>query len=565
MNGRPRTRGETLCLAFLLALVGLLAFFPLGRLGLEAVAPRGGAFDLGLAERVLSAPSTWRAARHTLETSLAGTFVSLVLGLGFALCVALSDVRAKGWLVFFFMLPLAVPSQIAALAWMNLAGPQSALLGAFGLAPPPGSPNPMLGFGGIAWLLGLEHAPLVFLAVRAGLRALPREAVEAARACGAGRLRTLREVVVPLMAPAILAGTLLAFVSAIGNFGTPALLGIPVGYSTLVTLIYQRLAGFGTGVLAQAAVLSAAIGVVALVVLWLHARARRATDARLEGGGHALAPWRLGRARLPVEAALWACLFFVSVVPFAALLASALVPAIGVELSFATATLRAFEEAMRQSAVGRAFANSILLSAAASAVCVAVAVPFAYFAARRRGLAVRIVDGLVELPYALPGIVLAIAFILAFIRPLPLIGVSIYGTVWIILLAYVARFLVLALRPVSAAFAQLDPALDDAAAAAGARFGTRLRTVSLPMLAPAAAAGAILVFLTALNEITVSALLWSSGSETLGVIVYSLQEGGDSPLAAAVSVVAVAVVVLAMAGLTLLARRLPRGALPWAD
>jgi iron(III) transport system permease protein len=133
------------------------------------------------------------------------------------------------------------------------------------------------------------------------------------------------------------------------------------------------------------------------------------------------------------------------------------------------------------------------------------------------------------------------------------------------LLAYVARVLVLALRPVSAAFAQLDPALDDAAAAAGARFGTRLRTVSLPLLAPAAAAGAILVFLTALNEITVSALLWSSGSETLGVIVYSLQEGGDSPLAAAVSVVAVGVVVLAMAGLTLLARRLPRGALPWTD
>jgi iron(III) transport system permease protein len=91
-----------------------------------------------------------------------------------------------------------------------------------------------------------------------------------------------------------------------------------------------------------------------------------------------------------------------------------------------------------------------------------------------------------------------------------------------------------------------------------------LRTIALPLAAPAVGAGAILVFLTALNELTVSALLWSSGSQTLGVIVFSLQEGGDSPLAAAVSIVAIAIVVALMAALTLFARRLPRGTLPWA-
>jgi iron(III) transport system permease protein len=183
----------------------------------------------------------------------------------------------------------------------------------------------------------------------------------------------------------------------------------------------------------------------------------------------------------------------------------------------------------------------------------------------RRSRLVRVIDTLVELPYALPGIVLAIAMILVFIKPLPVLGVSIYGTLWIVGLAYVARFLVLALRPIGAAFAQLDPALDEAAAAAGAGLGRRLRDVALPMVAPAAGAGAILVFLTALNELTVSALLWSSGAETLGVIVFSLQEGGDSPLAAAVSILAVGVVIALMLALTLLAKRLPKGTLPWAD
>jgi iron(III) transport system permease protein len=560
---RAQTAVERFWLAGLAALVGLLALWPLLRLGYEAVAPRGGGFDLAIAARVLSAPSTWNAAWRTLETSLLGTLVSLVLGAGFALLVVLTDIRAKATLVFLFVLPLVVPSQIAALAWMNLAGPQSALLGAFGLAPPPGSANPMLGRGGISWLLGLEHAPLVFLAVRAGLLALPREAIEAARACGASQARTLATIVAPMLAPALLAGTLLAFVSSVGNFGTPALLGIPVGYNTLVTLIYQRLAGFGTAVLAQAAVLSAIIGVFALVVLWLQGQAARRFDARILGASQRPGIAALGRARAPVEAVVWGLLILISVVPFVALLASALVPAIGVPLGPETASFAAFGELLRQPAVAAAFGNSFLLAAVAAVVCVGVALPLGYLAAWRPSALVRAVGSVAELPYALPGIVLAIACILTFIRPLPLLNVSIYGTLWLIAIAYVARFLVLALRPIAASFAQIDPALDDAAAAAGAGFAYRLRTVALPLAAPAAGAGAILVFLTALNELTVSALLWSSGSQTLGVIVFSLQEGGDSPLAAAVSIAAIGAVVALMGVLSMFARRLPPGTLPW--
>jgi iron(III) transport system permease protein len=555
---------ERLWLAGLALAIGTIALWPLARLLYEAVAPRGGGFDLSVAERALSAPATWRAAWRTLETSVLGTAISLLLGLGFALAVALTDIRAKAALVFLFVLPLVVPSQIAALAWLNMAGPQSALLGAFGLAPPPGSPNPMLGREGIAWLLGLEHAPLVFLAVRAGLRALPREAIEAARGCGANRMTVARTIILPLMMPAILAGALLAFVSSVGNFGTPALMGIPVGYNTLVTLIYQRLAGFGPAVLAQAATLSAVIGIAALAMLWLHARLRKATDARLSSGLPP-EPWRLGGARLPLEIFVWTALILISVVPFAALFAQALVPAIGVTLDFDTLTFRAFAGAFAQDATGRAFANSFLLAGIAAVLCVALAVPLAYFTAWRRSRLVRAIDTLVELPYALPGIVLAIAMILVFIKPIPFLGLSIYGTLWIIGIAYIARFLVLALRPLGAAFAQLDPAMDEAAAAAGAGLGRRLRDVALPMAAPAAGAGAILVFLTALNELTVSALLWSSGAETLGVIVFSLQEGGDSPLAAAVSILAVGVAIALMLALSSLARRLPKGTLPWAD
>jgi iron(III) transport system permease protein len=196
---------------------------------------------------------------------------------------------------------------------------------------------------------------------------------------------------------------------------------------------------------------------------------------------------------------------------------------------------------------------------------VTIAVPLAYFVVWRPSRLLRTVNLLAELPYALPGVVLAIAAILVFLKPLPLVGVSLYNTLWIILFGYLARFLVLGLRPVVSGYHQLDRTLEEAAQIAGAGLVRRLTTVILPLVAPAAAAGALLVFLTAFNELTVSALLWSSGSETLGVTVFSFQQGGDTPYAAALAVLTVLVSAALMLSTALLAKQLPAGVLPWRD
>ena len=140
---------------------------------------------------------------------------------------------------------------------------------------------------------------------------------------------------------------------------------------------------------------------------------------------------------------------------------------------------------------------------------------------------------------------------------------SLYSTIWIILVAYLSRFMLLALRPVTNALRQIDPSLDEAARMSGARFARRVATVIMPMVAPSAVAGGMLVFLMAFNELTVSALLWSSGSETVGVVLFSLEQAGEAVAAAAVAVIAV-VVTLAMMLLTnVVASRAARGVLPW--
>ncbi|WP_244492341.1 iron ABC transporter permease [Aureimonas sp. AU12] len=552
-------------LAVLTGFVALVSLAPVLRLLLEAVAP-GGRFDLSIAAAVFGSRSTWIATWHSLVTAMLGTVISLALGIVVSLLVALTDIRGKAALVFCFLLPLMIPPQVTALAWVQLFGPASPLLNTLGLAPPLGSPNPIYSAQGIVLLLGIQHAPLVFLAVRAGLRALPRELIEAARSSGAGRTRVLATIVLPMMTPPLVAGGALAFVSAIGNFGIPALLGIPAGYTVLPTLIYQRLASFGPQIIGETAVLSLLVGGLAFAGFTLQSRMLRRRDYRVVGTASKALGYELGRWRGACELVAWLLIAAIVVAPLLALVATSLVNAYGVPLSAASLTLQNYAEVLfRQDATVRAFRNSGLLSLGAAFVLMAVSVPLAVLIVWRGGRLLRFLSMAAEIPYALPGIVLGIASILLFLRPLPLLGFSLYNTIWIIAFAYLARFLTLALRPVIGGVLQMDRALDEAARMTGAGFLFRLVTVLLPILAPMAAAGGLLVFMTAFNELTVSALLWSSGNETLGVVVFNLDDAGQSTLASAVAVVSVAVIVALMLATSALARHLPRGVLPWAD
>jgi len=241
-------------------------------------------------------------------------------------------------------------------------------------------------------------------------------------------------------------------------------------------------------------------------------------------------------------------------------------PSVGVRLSAETITLDNYRFAVfGQDMTRRAFANSFLLAGATAVVAGLVAVPLAYLAVMRRSRAARVLDLVADTPYAIPGTVLAIGAILVFLPPLPLIGVSVYNSLWIILFAYFARFMTLALRPVTASLETVEPALDEAARIAGARAFRRLFSIILPVAAPAAVAGGLLIFMTAFNELTVSALLWSSGTETLGVVVFFLQYEGNSPAAAALATATVAVTLILALILDQVGRRLPGDVVPWRD
>jgi len=555
---------DTALLWGLVGIVAILSVLPLARLLLEGIAPNG-QFSTAALTHVLSSPTTWTAMQHSLITAFGGTVVAVVIGSVVALIVALTDIRARNAFVFCFVLPLMIAPQVVALAWLQLFGPSSTLLKMIGMAPAMGSRNPLYSAEGIILLLGVQYAPLVFLTLRAGLRTLPQELLEAGLAAGAKPLTILRTIVLPLMTPPLVAGIALCFVSCLGNFGIPAFLGIPGNYLVLPTLIYQRLAGLGPSVLSEVAVLSCLIGFIAVLGIFLQDLMLRRRDFRITTTSNAMRPFELARWRPAVEIALWILTIVVLVLPLIALLLSSLVPAVGVPLTVQSATWSNYDYVLfDHAAAKRAFVNSFSLSATAAIAIVLVAVPLAYFLVWRRSRLLRLLNLVTEMPYALPGVVLAIAAILLFLKPLPVLGLTLYNTVWIILFGYLARFLVLGLRPVIGGYYQLDRTLEEAAQIAGARLLRRLATIILPLVAPMATAGALLVFLTAFNELTVSALLWSSGAETLGVVVFSFQQGGDSTYAAALAMLTVAVTIALMLS-TLLTGKPARGVLPWRD
>ncbi len=352
---RPGNSQPAWLFPFIVSVVVVLSVLPLARLAVTGIT----AFADGGAVAVLTDRALWRATYYTLVTAVLGTAISVLIGSLFAFLLTLTDIPAKGPLSFLFVLPMMIPPQVTALAWVQMSGPSSPLLKALGIAPPLGSPQPLYSLGGIALLYGVQHAPLVYLALRAGLLSVPRDGIEAARLSGAPALRTFRDIVLPLAQPGMIAGAAIAFVSCIGNFGIPAILGIPASIYTLATLIFTKFAAFTDRTFGEVAVLSGVIALISVAGLAVQERALGGRDYRILGQAGAATSFQVGWWKFLFVPLLLVVLFFMLVAPFFALLAGALVPAYGVPLTLETMSFNAFQEVLLRQAVTRtAFANS---------------------------------------------------------------------------------------------------------------------------------------------------------------------------------------------------------------
>jgi iron(III) transport system permease protein len=527
-----------LLMAAVATFVLLIVIYPLWQVLYRSFLDAG-VLSLKSYQKVFSYPSYYRALLNSVWISCATAAMCMALGTLLAFLVIRTDLPGRKLLRTLLVLPYALPSFFAAIAWIQLLGPQGYLarlcLEVFGLTTVPWN---IYSAGGIVFVLTVHYFILVFITVAGALERMDASLEEAARASGAHTYRIMREITLPLVLPAIMAGGLLAFIGALANFGIPALLGMRARFFVLTTSIYYALAIPDFGL---ATALSSMLVLVALVTMALQFGIQRGDSRFTVISGKAVHPseLRLRSARYPLFFLMSAIVIFISILPILSMVLTALMRYWGAPISIANLTLNNFDYVVKFETAQRAIMNSLFLGAVSATVVMFVGTVISYLHVKARLKGSRLLDFLATIPYAVPHTVIAIAMILAWARP----PVSLYGTLWIILVAYLAVYLPFAVRTTNSTLQQVHDSLEEAAKASGAKLFPRLRDIILPLARPGMIAGWILVFMPALRELTVSILLYAYHTETIGVVVYNLHDAGYREIAAALASLVMALLI----------------------
>ncbi len=444
---------------------------------------------------VLLAPRTLHLLLSTLALAAAASALSLALGAALAFVVERTDLPRKGFWRVALALPLAIPPYIGAIVYLDLLSRGGLLDRVAGIALPP------TGLAGAACVVGLFTYPYSFLLTSAALRRINRSLEEVARTTGLGPLRIFWTVTLPLIRPAIGAGIFFPSLYALSDFGTMVLLR----YDTLATeLFYQLTALFDRS---AAAALGAAAIALTLGFLWLEARLRgRGRHYQTDASWRPPAPLRLGRRRAAALALVGGVAGLALAVPAGALAAWALQgafypsPAEQMWMSSAASPWRAAWE-------------SLSISGVAATVIVALALPLAYLRTRFPGAEAWAIWVMGQTGYALPGIVvvLGVAFLTNTVAP------WLYGTLVVMVGAFMVRYMSQALRAVESGLSQVPPRLGEAARGLGERPAGVFRRIEMPLLRSSLVAGWALVFLNVLKDLPVNLLLRPAGFDTLPV------------------------------------------------
>ncbi|MEO2258981.1 iron ABC transporter permease [Paenibacillus amylolyticus] len=528
----------------LLGAVAVLLFFvyPILKLVLLSFQGEQG-LTLSHYNELLQQERFWSTLRNTVYIVIGSTVFSLVIGTALAWVVAYTDIRHKSALHMGIMLCFILPSYVLTLSWSSFTGSQSWLAHLLQWIHPDLAPWSMYSMGGIVFVMGIHHFPLVYMFTLDVLRKIPRDLEWAARAGGASRIEVFRRITLPLALPGLTAGGLLVFLASLDNFGIPAFLGTPVNISVLSTLIYEEIIGFGPSAFARGASLSVLLGAAAVVgslLQWILLRKSHASDTMQPD----LTPrYNLGCMRKPLTLAIWAGLALITIIPLSSMISMSLKRAYGLGLTRANMTLDNYKYILFENErVWQAIQNSLVLSLVTMLACLIIGSGFAYIRVRKPNQFNKMAELATAVPYTLPGIVFALSMILVWMEPVPGWNPGIYGTMTILFIAYICRFLILQIRSSVTSFMQLDASMEEAARISGAGFWRKWTAVLLPLLLPGILTGGMLVFLTALTELTVSALLYSSGSQTIGVTIFSFEQAGDTLYSTALSSLIVALI-----------------------
>jgi iron(III) transport system permease protein len=477
------------------------------------------------------------------------------LSIAFALALAWITIRTNAPFRRLFeltaIIPNILPPILVSISWVMLLNPSNGLINAslvavLGLDK---GPFNIYSMPGLIFVEALILTPLAFLIIAAALKSMDPSLEESAKTLGSGEFGVMRRITFPLIRPAILAAATLNFVRAVESFDTPAIIALPARIEVFTTKIWREALGSFPTNHNLAATYGVGILAIALIFVYLYRRFTSQVESFSTVTGKGFRPHQidLGRWRYAASGMAFLLLVMLVVLPILVLLLVAVLPYYHVPTwqTWQNLTIDNFRYVWATPRVHRAFLNSMILAFLGATICMVLASLASYITVRTKIAARGIIEGLVFIPWAFPGTAMALGLLWAYVNfPIP-----IYATIWIILIAYVTRFLPYGLRAVTSTIIQVHKELEEASIVCGAGFLATFRRVLLPMMRPGVMAGWIILVTIFMREFSATLFLYSPGAEPLGPLLYFLYLDGMRGRVAAIGLVisVISVILIAIA------------------
>ena len=493
----------------------------------------------------LASPGVIDTLITTIQVACLTTFFSMIVGTLLALIIHRTDFRWPNAMTGMLGLSFYFPSFILGMAWIVIGSPGGLINDLLRELFDTEANLDIYSVGGIVLVMVLHQVPFVYLTMRGPVLGMDPSYEEAARTAGASAFTMLRRVTLPMLSYALASSTLLCLVMSLEQFGIPVLLGIPGRVTVLATQIYLlcRFPPTAYGLAAAIGLTLAAITAVA--ILFQRRLARGGQAVATTGKAGRITPIRLGAWRWPANIFCGGYILMGLILPTIILLYTSLIKFFTGNPLNAAYTFRNYISIWESEGTQLATLNTLLVSGGGALVGVMLGAACSYFTVRLKPTGYRLLDMLVMLPFGVPGVVLGLGLLWAYAYlPLPL-----YGTMTLIVLAYVTRFLPYATETAGARFVQLDRSLEEAAWTAGASRQTGVWRIVLPLSLPSLQSGYFLLFMAFFREISATILIFTASTSVLSVSIWSYFEQADWGMASALSILAMVLMLGIMSAL----------------
>ncbi len=515
-----------------------------------------GSFSLDAVKRIYSYSLNWNCILNTLITASLSMLFGILIAFPLAWLVTRTNLYGRRFFRTIFLLTYLIPPYVGAMAWMRLLNPKVGTVNLFleklfGLSE---APFNIYTIGGMVWVLTTFYYPIAFIVLCRALENMDTSLEEAARISGASPVKTFLTVTLPMMFPSIGASAIMVFIAAASCFGIPSIIGAPGKIYTVTTRIAEYVAVGTPQGLTDATVISVFLLLLSLILLFVSNKLFGRRD-HITIGGKAVQSniVDLRKWRIPVTILMILFAVLIVVIPLLSVISTSFKLDMGKSVfAEGNLTFRFWENIFTRSSIRQSALNSLLSAALAATLGMVMCIIMAYFLKRSNMKGRRIPDFLITLGAGTPSIVIALSFIMTMSGRF---GINIYNTLMILVVAYMFKYMMMGMRAMVSGFSQLGPALEEAAAISGAGWFRRMRDVVLPILRPSIAGGWFLIFIPSFYELTMSNILYTSGTKTLGVELFLYQVNSSQQTASALACCILLLVLM----LYLVMRKLSKG------